>query len=145
MTNLMIRPMNGLARDIDRMFRDFWGAPTVHWEESENDFSPRVNIVDGKDQISLTFELPGMERKDIKVLVKDGMLSVSGERTFRNEQKDDTCIRTEIRSGKFYRSFSLPETVRTDNIVADYKNGLLEISLPKLEEVKPKEIEIKVS
>ena len=78
-------------------------------------------------------------------MVKDGNLIVSGQREFKTEEKDETFIRTEIRTGSFCRSFTLPETVNAENIGADYKNGILEVRLAKLEEVKPKEIEVKVS
>jgi HSP20 family protein len=144
MTNLVLRPFNGATREMDRWFNDFFGFPALE-SEGDAEFVPRVDIKDTKDNVVLTFELPGMEKKDIKVLVKDGNLVVSGERTFKSEQQDDNRIRSEIRQGKFSRSFSLPDTVNPENIGADYKNGMLEIRLAKLEEVKPKEIEVRVS
>jgi len=79
------------------------------------------------------------------VTMHDGLLTVSGRREFKQESKDDSCVRREIHSGEFSRSFTLPDTVDADKIQADYRNGLLEIKLAKLEEVKPKEIEVKVS
>ncbi len=144
MTNLVLRPFNGVSRDMDRWFNDFFGFPALQ-SEADADFVPRVDIKDTKDNVVLTFELPGMEKKDIKVLVKDGNLIVSGERTFRSEQKDENCIRNEIRQGSFSRSFTLPDTVNSESISADYRNGMLEIKLAKIEEVKPKEIEVRVS
>ncbi len=144
MTSVMVRPCNGWTREVDRLFNDMFNFPTVR-AESEADFMPRVNIRETKDDIRLTFELPGMDKKDIKVVVKDGTLTVSGERTMREEEKDENLIRTEIRSGKFSRTFTLPDTINAESIAADYKNGLLEVRLAKLEEVKPKEIEVKVS
>jgi HSP20 family protein len=145
MMKAMIRPFNhGLTRDLDRIFSDCFNVPTII-DNQESEFVPRVNIRDDKDHVSLSFEIPGMEKKDIKVMVKDGDLIVSGQREFKSEEKDETFIRSEIRTGKFSRSFSLPETVNAENISADYKNGILEVRLAKLEEVKPKEIEVKVS
>lgn len=144
MTRAIVRPFgHGWAKDMDRMFNDFF-APS-NWTNTDGDFAPRVNIKDGKDSVTLAFELPGMEKKDIKVMVKDGNLIVSGQREFRTEEQDETLIRSEIRTGSFCRSFTLPETVNAENVSADYKNGILEIRLTKLEEVKPKEIEVKVS
>ena len=144
MTSLMVRPFNGWTREVDRMFNDFFTVPAQR-TDVEADFAPRVNIKETKDDIRLTFELPGIDKKDIKVLVSDGNLVVSGERNFRGEQEDENSIRTEIRSGKFCRTFTLPDTVNADSVSADYKNGMLEVKLAKLEEVKPKEIEVKVS
>ena len=145
MTRALVRPFGqNWAKDIDRMFGDFFGSPVV-FNDPESEFMPKVNIRDTKDNVTLCFELPGMEKKDIKVVVKDGNLIISGQREFKSEEKDDTFIRSEIRTGKFCRSFSLPDTVSGENIAADYKNGILEIRLTKLEEVKPKEIEVKVS
>jgi len=104
-----------------------------------------VMIRETNDNVQLTFELPGMKKDDIKVAVRDGVLTVSGSREFKSESKDDDYVRCEICSGSFSRSFTLPESVNSEKISADYKNGLLEIKLDKLEEVKPKEIEVKVS
>jgi HSP20 family protein len=143
MKNLMITP-NRAAREIDRMFDDFFRSPFLR-TDVDTDFMPRVNVVDTRDNMLITFEVPGMEKKDIKVMVKDNVLTVSGERKFEHNEKEDTFIRNEIYAGSFSRSFTLPETVNPDKIQADYKNGMLEIRLGKLEEVKPKEIEVKIS
>jgi len=144
MTRAIVRPFgHGWVRDMDRVFNDFF-AP-ANWDKSEAEFAPRVNIKDGKDSVSLAFELPGIEKKDIKVMVKDGNLIVSGQREFKTEEKEEAFIRSEIRTGSFCRSFTLPETVNAESVSADYKNGILEVRLAKLEEVKPKEIEVKVS
>jgi HSP20 family protein len=145
MTNICVRPVqNGVGREFDRMLSDIFNFPTA-WAAPEAEFTPRVNIKESKDAIALMFELPGMEKKDIKVSVKDGELLVSGHREFKAEEKDENFIRTEIRTGKFSRSFTLPETVSTEKITADYNHGILTVTLGKLEEVKPKEIEVQVS
>ncbi len=136
-------PTNRIAREIDNLFNDFFNFPSYRTADS-CDFMPRVNIRENDDNVFLTFELPGMEKKDIKVVVKDNVLTVSGERNFKTEEKGDGYVRTEISSGTFSRSFTLPDTVDGEKISADYKNGLLEIKLAKKEEVKPKEIEVKV-
>lgn len=144
MTCMTIRPIRNRWNELDRLFEDIWGVPMVQ-TQSEADFSPRVNIEDTKDNLIVTFELPGMEKKDIKVSVKDNVLTVSGKRELKSESHDGNTVRSEIWSGSFARSFTLPETINSEKIAADYKNGLLEIRMDKLEEVKPKEIEIKVS
>lgn len=144
MTCLTIRPTRSRWSELDRLFEDIWGLPAVR-PQSDVDFSPRVNIEETKDHVVLTFEIPGMEKKDIKVSVKDDVLTVSGKRELKNESNDGNTVRSEIWSGSFSRSFTLPETINSEKIAADYKNGLLEIRMDKLEEVKPKEIEISVS
>jgi len=145
MTYLTLRPKkDNLTRQIDRMFNDFLSSPTV-WAERDSDFVPRVNISDSKDDLALTFELPGMKKEDIKVTVKDNVLSISGKRGFAEEEKDENYIRTEIGTGSFCRSFTLPDTVNSEKISADYKDGMLTVKLAKLEEVKPKEIDVRIS
>lgn len=145
MTYLTVRPKRDpWTGEIDNWFEDFFRWP-ARAAETQAGFAPRVNVDETKDEVKLTFEIPGMDKKDIKVTVHDGVLTVSGKRELKQESNEDCCVRREIRSGEFARSFTLPETVNADNISADYKSGLLEIKLAKMEEVKPKEIEVKVS
>ena len=143
MRNLMAKyGRNNLANEIENFYRDFFGG-TMR-SNSDCCFSPSVDIQESKDDVVLTFELPGMDKKDIKVWIEDHVLTVSGERKIRDEKKTDNYIRTEINEGSFSRSFTLPKTVDTGKITADYDNGLLMVKLVKAEEAKPKEIEIKV-
>jgi len=151
MNCLTVRPSNyglsrhGLGRSIDSFFDDWFSYPTARAVSYSTDFSPRVNIRETEESLVLTFELPGMKKEEIKVAVKDDALTVSGEREFRSESDDDEYVRRELRSGSFSRSFTLPDTVDSDKVSADYRDGLLEITLAKREELKPKEIEVKVS
>jgi HSP20 family protein len=145
MTYLTVRPKRDIwGNEIDNWFEDFFRQP-VRVRENQAGFAPRVNVDETKDEIILTFELPGMEKKDIKVTMQDGLLTVSGKREFQHESGEGCCACREIRSGEFSRSFTLSDAVNSDKISADYKNGMLEIKLAKLEEVKPKEIEVKIS
>ena len=145
MTCLTVRPKrHWVGNEIDRMFEDMFRWPVARRENSEG-FAPRVNIHESDDNLRLTFEIPGMDKKDIKVTMVDGVLTVSGKREFSEKAESDHYHRYEISSGEFSRSFTLPDTVNADKISADYKGGLLEITLAKLEEVKPKEIEVQVS
>lgn len=142
MTNLTIRtPRAGFARDLDRFFDGFF-SPV--WREREEDYSPRVNIQESKDDVKLVFEIAGMEKDDIKITVADNILSVAGKREFKSEVGEGDYVRSEIRTGSFSRSFTLPDTVNTERISADYKAGLLTITMAKREEVKPKQIEVSV-
>ena len=143
MTNLILKP-NRTFKTFDNWFDNLFNYPACE-VESESAFIPRVDIKEEKDSVSITFELPGLDKSDIKVLVKDNVLSVSGERKFEKEEKENGYLRSEIRSGSFSRSFTLPDYVDEEKIQADYKNGMLVIRMPKVEEVKPKEIDVKVS
>lgn len=132
--------------DLDDFFKDFgFGQFPIFQPSAKQEFSPKVNIVDKGDAFDLTFELPGMDKGDIKVLVKDDILTISGDRKIQTEVKADNYVCTEISSGSFSRSFNLGDNIETDKVVADYKNGLLIVKLEKKEKIKPKEIDIKIS
>jgi len=144
MKNLVIHPSRyAFANSIDNLFNHFFDMPAGF--AGEYDFHPAVDVRENKEGIKLTIELPGMNKEDIKVWVENGVLTVSGERNHRSASEEGEYIRTEISSGKFSRSFRLPKTVDWENVSADYRNGLLIVKLNKVEEAKPKEIEIKVS
>ena len=145
MRQLAIRPRrNDLASNIDGFFSNFFDTPAF-WSDSGCCYFPPVDIHETKDDLFLTFELPGMEKDEIKVGVESNILTVSGERKTHQEENGQDFIRSEIRHGSFSRSFTLPKTVDLDKISADYKNGLLEIRLAKVEEAKPKEVKVKIS
>jgi HSP20 family protein len=142
MRNLMVRPSRyNLANDVDEFFSDFWRWPFVSRRDA---FAPATDIEETDKEYMLTFELPGMKKDDIKVSVEDGILTVSGEKKQTKEEKNKNYVRTEIQSGNFSRSFTLPKTVDVNNISADYKNGLLTITLQKTDEARPKQIEVKI-
>jgi len=131
-------------RWLDPFFEDFFSAPSM-FNRWESEYTPRVDIVEKEDYLSMSFEVPGMDKKDIKVQIKDNILSISGNRESKSEENGDSYVRREIRTGSFCRQFTLPRTVDTSAIKAEYKNGILEVRLDKREEAKPKEIDIKVS
>ncbi|MBK7143443.1 MAG: Hsp20/alpha crystallin family protein [bacterium] len=143
MNNVLVRPDSRFGGEIDRMVSDIFGFPHLR-SEGEAEFHPRVNIKESRDGIALLFELPGLDKKDIKVTVKDGDLIVSGQREFRAESEEANYIRSEIRTGRFSRSFTLPETLDQNSIKAEYKNGILEVKFNKREEVKPREVEVTI-
>jgi HSP20 family protein len=145
MTGFIVRKnRNGIEREINRMFDHFFSVPSFAGS-SACCFSPSVDISESADSVSLTFELPGMDKKDIKVMVENNVLTVSGKRESHRQNKDESYLVSEINSGEFSRSFTLPDYLDTEKIKADYKNGMLTIKLDRLEEKKPKEIEIKIS
>ncbi|NOY89417.1 MAG: Hsp20/alpha crystallin family protein [FCB group bacterium] len=142
MTNLVVSP-NRIAREIDSFFNDFFNFPVK--TDGQADFIPRVDISEDDDKIVMEFEVPGMKKDDLKIVVENNVLTVSGERNSKKETKKKNYVRTEMNSGYFCRSFTLPDSVDTEKIDAEYKNGILELKMNKREEAKPKAIEVKVS
>jgi HSP20 family protein len=108
-------------------------------------WSPAVDIFEKGDELVIRAEVPGVERDSIDVKVEDNTLILSGERVRETEGEDTQAYRRERVYGSFVRSFSLPKTVDATRISAAYKNGVLDIRLPKAEEAKPRRIEIKVA
>ena len=143
------RPLNELARieeEMDRMFDRFFGSSLLEdVDTTPTVWSPDVDIAETKDAFVVTVELPGLNKKDIHVRYKDGMLTIEGERKREKEEKDVNYYRVERQYGKFCRSFHLPAEVKEDKIEASYKDGVLTVRLPKSEEAKSREIEVKVA
>jgi HSP20 family protein len=127
-----------------RFFEPFFGRFNFLEDETKSGvWAPPVDVAEENDKILVRVEVPGMNENDLKVNFEDGLLTVSGERQF--ERKDDRNYhRIERTYGSFTRTFSLPRTVDANAISAQYNNGILEIEIPKLEESKPKQIQINV-
>ena len=113
-------------------------------QPSVSKWYPAVDVLEGKDAYLIRAELPGMKREDIKVEVKDGTLALSGERNSEKPAEGVEYRHVERVAAKFWRSFSLGETAKQDAIEATYKDGILEIRVPKAEQAKPRQIEISV-
>jgi HSP20 family protein len=109
---------------------------------STSAWNPAVDIFENVKEIIITAELPGMEAGDIEIALKDNVLTMKGERRFERETTDEHYHRVEREYGRFNRSFLLPSAVNEDGITAEFKDGLLNVVLPKKEEVKPKPIKI---
>jgi HSP20 family protein len=107
-------------------------------------WTPAVDIYETENSLVVTAEIPGVSEKDIDVRIENNQLVIKGERKFEKETKEENYHRIERVYGNFYRSFSLPNTVDPDKVKAEYKNGVLKITLGKKEEVKPKQIKIEV-
>jgi HSP20 family protein len=105
-------------------------------------WNPQVDIYENKDQIVLEAELPGMNREDFDLSIENNVLTLRGERKFEKKDDNDNYHRVERSYGSFTRSFTLPQTVSAEGAVAEYKNGVLRVSLPKREEVKARKISI---
>ena len=108
-------------------------------------WAPAVDIYDQKDNLVIKADLPGMTQKDIDVSVEDDILRIKGEKKKEHEEKKDDAYRLERAYGYFERSFTLPSNVDATKIKASYKEGVLELSLPKKEEAKPKQIKVNIN
>jgi HSP20 family protein len=107
-------------------------------------WAPAVDIIDEKDQIRVKADLPGMKREDIEVNLENDILTVRGEKKEEKEVKEKDVVRCERYYGSFHRAFSLPTSVDASKVNAVYKDGVLEITLPKKEGAKPKQIKVDV-
>lgn len=143
MKNLITRPNNVSNRWLDPILEDFFSVSSVFDRRNEN-FVPRANIIDSEDKLSFLFEVPGMKKEDIKVRITDKVLHLSGKKESRMKSEKEHLIRQEVMYGEFERQFTLPDSVKTDSINALYENGMLIIELDKKDEVKPREIDVKI-
>lgn len=132
--------MLGTGHNFDRVTKRFFDDD----RHTGNHFPVRMDLVKEKDSFKIVAELPGMEKDKIKISVENNLLTISGERN-RQPENGNEFVRSERFFGSFNRSFTLPETIDKSGISADYKNGLLELTLPVKEEEKPKQVEVKIS
>ena len=134
------RDFGSLEGQVNRLFREFnRGTDELL---TGGTFVPPADIYEDEHSITLKLEVPGMEEKDIDIRLENNTLTVRGERKFEKEEKEENFHRIERSYGSFARSFTLPNTVETENVQANYENGILEIKLAKREEAKPKQIKV---
>jgi HSP20 family protein len=117
------------------------------WEKaiSTTAWNPSVDIFENDSDIVVKVEAPGMNAKDFDLRIENNVLMIKGERKFEKETKEENYHRVEREYGSFSRSFALPTGVKEDKVMAEYKDGILRIVLPKKEEVKPKSIKIEAA
>jgi HSP20 family protein len=139
-------PFNDLWNWPDEVGRLFWNLGHRSEEGNRNfNFVPVIDVAENNEAMTVTAELPGLKKDDIKIKVRDGVLTLSGEKKFEKEEKDkDNYYRLERSYGSFARSLTLPNTVDAANIRAVMKDGVLELSIPKKPEAKEKEIDVNV-
>jgi len=118
-------------RDIESLM--FGDRALAKVQDSVATFSPQVNTREGEFAYHVDVDLPGVKKEDIKIDVKDNMLIINGERSFKDEVKEEDYYKVETSFGKFARSFTLPDNVDIENIDASTDNGVLEVVIPKLE------------
>jgi HSP20 family protein len=135
-------PINDFRTLQARFLEPFFGRFNYMDDALPNGtWAPAVDVAEDGEKIHVKVEVPGMEEKDLRINFEDGLLTVSGERQFERKE-DRNYHRIERAYGSFVRTFSLPRSVDASQIVANYRNGVLEIEIPKKEEAKPRQIQI---
>lgn len=139
------RELEDMSERLNRVF----SRPSLRNSGKENltvaDWMPTVDISESEGEYLIKAELPEVKKEDVKVTVENGVLTLQGERRQDKEEKGKRFHRVERSYGSFVRSFSLPESVDESGVKADYKDGVLNLHLPKSEKVKPKAIDVKVA
>jgi len=130
--------------EISTFFDDFFNDFPPAMRRSGENWMPSVDIMEKDGEMILRCEIPGMNEKDIDLKIEGNVLTLKGEKKQENENKGDNYHRVESYYGVFARSFTLPQTVDTEKIRADYKNGVLTVTIPQKPEVRPREIPVNV-
>ncbi len=136
------RDLRSLQDEVNRLFSTNLARSFGDEGIARGAWNPSVDIFENKDQIVLEAELPGMNREDFELTIENNVITLRGERRFEKKDESDNYHRVERSYGSFTRSFTLPQTVSAESAVAEYKNGVLRVTLPKREEVKARRIEI---
>ena len=137
------REMPTLPGRFNRLFDDpFFRIGRMDDDSGLDTWNPAVDLYEKDDHFMITAELPGVDKNDVKIDLKDRLLTLSGERTYDNEVKEENYYRRERSYGKFQRAFTLPADVDSDKIMAELKDGVLRIEVPKPEEKKAKQVTI---
>lgn len=139
----LFRPFKDIQRTIDRIFDETFRALGKE-EIFEGDFVPAVDVYETENSINLDVELPGMDKKDVKVRVEGNVLTISGEKKSEQEKKDRNYRMIERSYGRFQRSFTIPDIVDASKIKAKFENGVLKVELPKKEEAKEKIVDVEI-
>ena len=141
-----LEPFRGFSPLHDQVNRIFNQTVQGHTDESAlTAWAPSVDIFETPNELVVKADLPDVDEKDIDIRVENNLLTVRGERKFDKSVAEDNYLRIERTYGTFSRSFSLPNTVNPEAIRAEYKNGVLTVSLPKREESKPRQVKVNVT
>ena len=140
----LVRRSNGLFPSVPSFFDDFFTRDVFDWSNSNNaqgSSLPAVNIKEDDDDFVVEVAVPGLNKKDFKIELENDVLTISSEKEENKDVEDDNYKRREFRYSSFKRTFSLPENkIDGDKVDANYSDGVLAITLPKREEVKPKPV-----
>ncbi len=139
------REVSRLRREMDRLWDDYFGSGRRALKPMEGEFAPAVDVKETAEAVVVKAEVPGIEAKDINISVTGEVLTIKGEKQSEREEKEENYHLVERSYGSFSRSLVLPAAVDMDKIEAKYDKGVLTVTCPKKEAVKPKSIEIKAS
>jgi HSP20 family protein len=138
------RDLNSLQGTLSRLFQNYEPFRGNDELTTTGNFVPAVDIYEDEHFLTLKLEVPGVDQKDLDVRVENNTLTIRGERKFEKEEKEENFHRIERRFGSFARSFTLPSTVNTENVAANYENGVLLLKLAKKAEARPKQIKVNI-
>lgn len=138
------REFSTLQDRINRVFRESYRPEGQDESLTASSFAPAVDVYEDEHSVTLKIEVPGIDEKDINISLENNVLTVHGERKIEKEEKEENYRRVERQYGSFTRTFTLPTTVDSENVAANYDKGVLKISLPKKAEAKPKQIKVNV-
>lgn len=136
------RELRSLQDEMNRLFMTNVPRSVAQEDLATGGWSPNVDIYESENEIILEAELPGMNREDFEVSIENNVITLKGKREFEKKEEGDNYHRVERSYGAFTRSFSLPRTVSAEHTTADFRNGVLKVSLPKREEAKSRRIEV---
>ncbi len=139
------REVSKLRREMDRLWEDYFGAGRRGLRPLEMEWAPAVDVSETAEQVLVKAEVPGIDVKDIDISLSGDVLTIKGEKKAEREEKDESHHLVERSYGSFTRALKLPAAVDVDKIEAKYDKGVLTVTCPKKEEVKPKAIEIKTA
>ncbi|MBI2418827.1 MAG: Hsp20/alpha crystallin family protein [Ignavibacteriales bacterium] len=145
-----VRELLSVEREFSRLFNELenkFGIPTKQGTDSEMEnavWMPVTDSYENEKGYELNLEIPGIKKEDVKISLVNGALRISGERNQSKSEENGKFHRVERVYGKFFRSFNLPEGIKEDAIEAEFHDGQLTVQIPKAEEVRPKELQIKV-
>jgi HSP20 family protein len=136
------RDMVSLREKMNRLFEDVFTGRGDDKELASSTWAPAVDIFETENELVMSAEIPGIDEKDIEIKLEDNTLTLKGERKFEKETRQENYHRIERSYGSFYRAFTLPNSVDLDKIHAEHENGILKITLPKRQELKPRNVKI---
>jgi HSP20 family protein len=135
------RELDSLQSDMNRLFDGFFQGRPANGASNQR-WIPPMDLVETEDHLVLRADLPGMNEDDLEIEIKDGVLTVSGERRSEHESKSEGYYRVERAFGRFSRALSLPDGIDADKVAASFDRGVLEVKMPKPEQTKPHRVEI---
>lgn len=140
------RDLLNIQDEMNRVMDRFFSPELFEGSDfSTSRWLPNMDVQEDRDRFTISMELPGLSKDDVSLTVREGVLTIEGERKQEDEKEGVNYHRVERRYGKFLRSFQLPVRVQEDKIEAVFKEGVLTVQIPKAEEVKPKQIAVKIA